>query len=287
MFQKNSACLSECINSSQLYKITTYPYESPAPISANEDTKVDAAASEDKNTSLDICSLREKSKNLDLPLISALCNDKSLLKQTNTIDSCKKQSDSQWCHSRYNNSNRRETQHNVNELESVSTTYSLNTAPDVYTHTRSTGVMKSLVASKSVSDLGDLKIASSSTNFEKTSFISKLNIRKLGLSSDRSKFMTNNVQSTSFVDPSKSKLSADTVSSGAKIKSINSKLTKSSSSINKLKYPVSQPVQQSARTSTVSIENKNSILKKVKCKSSKIKSSDVGTQTSKPKDVNN
>ncbi|XP_039285435.1 protein expanded [Nilaparvata lugens] len=34
---------------------------------------------------LDISTLREKSKNLDLPLISALCNDKSLLKQTNAF----------------------------------------------------------------------------------------------------------------------------------------------------------------------------------------------------------
>ncbi|XP_068085286.1 protein expanded [Anabrus simplex] len=34
---------------------------------------------------LDIRTLREKSKNLDLPLISALCNDRSLLKQTNAF----------------------------------------------------------------------------------------------------------------------------------------------------------------------------------------------------------
>lgn len=33
-------------------------------------------------SSIDINALREKSKNLDLPLISALCNDQSLLKQT-------------------------------------------------------------------------------------------------------------------------------------------------------------------------------------------------------------
>jgi protein expanded len=33
-------------------------------------------------SSIDINLLREKSKNLDLPLISALCNDKNLLKQT-------------------------------------------------------------------------------------------------------------------------------------------------------------------------------------------------------------
>lgn len=33
-------------------------------------------------TQIDIQALREKSKHLDLPLISALCNDRSLLKQT-------------------------------------------------------------------------------------------------------------------------------------------------------------------------------------------------------------
>lgn len=36
----------------------------------------------DKNTTLDIRTLREKSKKMDLPLISALCNDRSLIKQT-------------------------------------------------------------------------------------------------------------------------------------------------------------------------------------------------------------
>ncbi|XP_054260749.1 protein expanded-like isoform X2 [Macrosteles quadrilineatus] len=48
---------------------------------------------EKKNTSekatadglLDIRTLREKSRNMDLPLISALCNDRSLLKQTNAF----------------------------------------------------------------------------------------------------------------------------------------------------------------------------------------------------------
>lgn len=44
--------------------------------------------SEDKTVTdglLDIRTLREKSRNMDLPLISALCNDRSLLKQTNAF----------------------------------------------------------------------------------------------------------------------------------------------------------------------------------------------------------
>lgn len=43
------------------------------------------AANDDEEGMLDIRTLREKSKNLDLPLISALCNDRSLLKQTNAF----------------------------------------------------------------------------------------------------------------------------------------------------------------------------------------------------------
>lgn len=43
------------------------------------------AGNDDGEGMLDIRTLREKSKNLDLPLISALCNDRSLLKQTNAF----------------------------------------------------------------------------------------------------------------------------------------------------------------------------------------------------------
>lgn len=43
------------------------------------------AGNDDDEGMLDIRTLREKSKNLDLPLISALCNDRSLLKQTNAF----------------------------------------------------------------------------------------------------------------------------------------------------------------------------------------------------------
>ncbi|KAJ2950119.1 hypothetical protein O0L34_g11466 [Tuta absoluta] len=47
----------------------------------NSDTSV-VNKVKDSNCDLDIKTLREKSKNLDLPLIAALCNDRSLLKQT-------------------------------------------------------------------------------------------------------------------------------------------------------------------------------------------------------------
>ncbi|CAG9129154.1 unnamed protein product [Plutella xylostella] len=43
----------------------------------------------DANCDLDIKTLREKSKNLDLPLIAALCNDRSLLKQTKAFGASK------------------------------------------------------------------------------------------------------------------------------------------------------------------------------------------------------
>lgn len=52
------------------------------PSSSNIVSEVSASKSKDSNCDLDIKTLREKSKNLDLPLIAALCNDRSLLKQT-------------------------------------------------------------------------------------------------------------------------------------------------------------------------------------------------------------
>ncbi|XP_068899329.1 protein expanded isoform X2 [Tenebrio molitor] len=45
------------------------------------ETKTEVCSGE-KGTALDIRTLREKSKKMDLPLISALCNDRSLIKQT-------------------------------------------------------------------------------------------------------------------------------------------------------------------------------------------------------------
>lgn len=44
--------------------------------------KVQLSVNTDEPTALDIRTLREKSKKMDLPLISALCNDRSLIKQT-------------------------------------------------------------------------------------------------------------------------------------------------------------------------------------------------------------
>ncbi|XP_047019013.1 protein expanded [Helicoverpa zea] len=52
------------------------------PPSTNVNSETSANKVKDSNCDLDIKTLREKSKNLDLPLIAALCNDRSLLKQT-------------------------------------------------------------------------------------------------------------------------------------------------------------------------------------------------------------
>ncbi|XP_026752126.2 protein expanded [Galleria mellonella] len=64
-------------------KLPTHLREIKVP---NSTTIMNNAASESKakdtNCDLDIKIIREKSKNLDLPLIAALCNDRSLLKQT-------------------------------------------------------------------------------------------------------------------------------------------------------------------------------------------------------------
>ncbi|KAG6462963.1 hypothetical protein O3G_MSEX013567 [Manduca sexta] len=50
--------------------------------STNANCEVNVNRAKGSNCDLDIKTLREKSKNLDLPLIAALCNDRSLLKQT-------------------------------------------------------------------------------------------------------------------------------------------------------------------------------------------------------------
>lgn len=60
-------------------KLPTYLKEIPQSRSVNSDFSENK---KDTNCDLDIKTLREKSKNLDLPLIAALCNDRSLLKQT-------------------------------------------------------------------------------------------------------------------------------------------------------------------------------------------------------------
>ncbi|RZC37737.1 expanded, partial [Asbolus verrucosus] len=57
------------------------PHLMPVKTKSVSDIKPDASGTE-KGSALDIRTLREKSKKMDLPLISALCNDRSLIKQT-------------------------------------------------------------------------------------------------------------------------------------------------------------------------------------------------------------
>lgn len=93
--QKSLVCLPERIkppsqhigaNSASIFELCSRGRDQPDSVG----NAYEAGASDPSpaNVSLDISSLREKSKNLDLPLISALCNDKTLLKQTNTRDAC-------------------------------------------------------------------------------------------------------------------------------------------------------------------------------------------------------
>lgn len=64
-------------------KLVNYSREvKPPPTTSNVNSDVCVNKVKDSNCDLDIKTLREKSKNLDLPLIAALCNDRSLLKQT-------------------------------------------------------------------------------------------------------------------------------------------------------------------------------------------------------------
>ncbi|XP_047001587.1 protein expanded [Schistocerca americana] len=67
------------------------PYDQPitVPVTTPEKATCPAVPEPQRDAEpegvLDIRTLREKSKNLDLPLISALCNDRSLLEQTNAF----------------------------------------------------------------------------------------------------------------------------------------------------------------------------------------------------------
>lgn len=86
--------LSYSHQQTQTVKQTQKSVISPASLStmpkvSEEELKLSDGGGKGKNNSddglLDIRTLREKSRNLDLPLISALCNDRSLLKQTNAF----------------------------------------------------------------------------------------------------------------------------------------------------------------------------------------------------------
>lgn len=103
---------------------------------------------------------------------------------------------------------------------------------------------------------------------------------------DRSKFsiceaQANSDKSAEFVkSESASKLqnSAESIQS-AKVKStsksVNTKLTKASTSANKLKYPVTQPINKTTKVKGSSI---NEHCGKIRFKSSKIKSNDLNSQ---------
>lgn len=241
----------------------------------------------DKNVSLDICSLREKSKNLDLPLISALCNDKSLLKQTNTIDAGKEEQ-IEW----------------YNEGETAGgkakPKFSVVAVGSTNGEDKVDGVVK-LNSQKAVAATSVLESTKKTRN-SRDSSTSRLDIRKksdsvsithrLGFSLsdtkifDKSKYSICDSQAKLLLEkdmstpPKQTGSETVVVSSTAKIKSIskqvNAKLAKSSTSANKLKYPVSQPINSKGVKGNSLNENKD----KIKFKSLKIKSNNTNAQHS-------
>lgn len=66
----------------QKKKLPSQPIEAKNLQITHVNNDIISGKAKDSNCDLDIKTLREKSKNLDLPLIAALCNDRSLLKQT-------------------------------------------------------------------------------------------------------------------------------------------------------------------------------------------------------------
>lgn len=240
-----------------------------------------SSPSKDKNISLDICSLREKSKDLDLPLISALCNDKSLLKQTNTIDMATEQRN-QWYNNTDDNSAKDESSVIGKANKSM---YSLdNSQPQDKSLTKST-TSKNKSTFRSISKGITMGTSRNETKKSSDSTIA----HKIGFSLsdtrifDRSKFTNCDVPAK--LDKStesgancnlKCQPNAEPAQSSAKIKSsskfVNSKLSKASTSANKLKYPVSQPINKATKSKSASISENNL---KFKFKSLKIKSDDV------------
>ncbi|XP_039751480.1 protein expanded [Pararge aegeria] len=70
-------------------KIPSHLKELKGPNSSTFNSDNSVTKLKSTNCDLDIKTLREKSKNLDLPLIAALCNDRSLLKQTKAFGATK------------------------------------------------------------------------------------------------------------------------------------------------------------------------------------------------------
>lgn len=235
-----------------------------------------------KNISLDICSLREKSKNLDLPLISALCNDKSLLKQTNTVDVGKEQFDLQCGSSWYKSADK--VTEKLNQSNYGTSSHSVSTGNR---QSQSNNCIKSVTSHKEI-----LKsvISPSNSSVNEEPFCAKVDSKKTDFAVKTSKYSTNGLQKKSFAPIRKLNSGVEVPSSvSLKLKSANSKLTKSPSSTNKLKYSISQPIQKTvAKVKNTSInDSKNNFINKVKCRSSKIKSVDLNSQSSRSTDVNN
>lgn len=192
---------------------------------------------------------------MDLPLIAALCNDKSLLKQTNTIDLGKDQTKA-WCNGSNNecgagsnNKNDEIREPKAPVVADVSETRSQNATSSCTKSATSTKTNANPTSTKNVCTNGGTD--------KSLRAITKTNVQKLAKSFDASRLnpLSCGSQIRSMMETSaKANLVVQNaeavVSSTTKTKSINAKLSKTGNCANKLKYSVSQPLQKNVVAGT-------------------------------------
>lgn len=262
--QKNFVCLPERISTSQsLYrsedkflapktKESTCHYNGST---LNVNGKTDSTFND--NVSLDICSLREKSRNLDLPLIAALCNDKSLLKQTNTVDVCKKPT-KLW-------SSETNDILNNNNVRNETSPKTLNTNSP-RTHLQTNSYSQLSVPCKTKIETTPTKSVLTNGTDKSLRTITKTNVQKLAKSFDASRLnplscgsQIRSMMETSSRTNASVHQNADSVSSAVKLRMVNAKLPRSGNGANKLKYSVSQPIQKDVPSAPSTTANQTGV----------------------------
>lgn len=320
LFQKSLVCLPERIkppshnigsNAASIFELCSRSRDQLGSIGDLCETGSDGDPQ--ANVSLDISSLREKSKNLDLPLISALCNDKTLLKQTNTVDACCASEDpfetsgNCWYNSPEEPLPEPCPGAQLSATVAAAASYDIHPTTSIPMGATVNGVQP-LMATKTLADACNfvepeavvlrakpMDIARSfggsagvvatavttSTAAFSTNGLPPLSSYQLGLKAapEAAGKMANHKEPVAMATPL-----------FTKIKPLNAKLSKPSvSTSSKLKYTISQPIQKTVAkvkgsnsgTSTTFVDAKNSFVNRVRCKSSKVRSAELSSAASR------
>lgn len=152
------------------HRTSTIGHQLPSTVTQPLSTSLSSRVSSNPNTngtqlpavnSIDIALLREKSRHLDLPLISALCNDRSLLKQTKAFVMSKHHRSSATA-TNHNLSNSQ--QRNLSTLSELTTNSLKSSAPSV--PVIPTATMSSTTSSKNSMSVG---LSATTAHLTKTS----------------------------------------------------------------------------------------------------------------------